>query len=83
MRGGNVEIMLSALIIFYAIILFILYHKIFNIVYFANMGWHLIFEFVACLFLGMCLAYVTVQFWFIAVPIVIIAIVILIRKKVK
>lgn len=73
--------MVKALVFFYAIVLFILYHKIFNIVYFANLGWHLIFEFVTCLFFAMFLAYATVHFWFITIPIVIIAVVLLVLKK--
>ncbi|MBD5507435.1 MAG: hypothetical protein HDR05_05175 [Lachnospiraceae bacterium] len=62
--------MFEILTIICAIFVWIAYHKLFSVFYF-DLGRGLIKEFIISLFGGAVIAYLIMNFWFIAIPIII------------
>lgn len=62
--------MFEILVIICAIFVWIIYHKIFCVIYF-DLGRGLIKEVFLSLFGGVVVAYIIMNFWFIAIPLII------------
>lgn len=74
------EILCVILGIVYAIICWIIYHKLFYVVYF-DLGNGCLKEIIICGFTGLVLAALTIVFWYISIPIIILFLIALFKKK--
>ncbi len=72
--------MFEVLVIICAILVWIAYHKIFSVVYF-DLGRGLIKEAIISLFGGTVVAYLIMNFWFIAIPLIIFVLYGVLKKK--
>lgn len=72
--------MFEILTIICAIFVWIAYHKIFSVIYF-DLGRGLIKEGLISLFGGVVVAYLIMNFWFIAVPLIILILYGILKKK--
>ena len=72
--------LLLILTIVYAIAALIIYHKLFTVYYF-NLSQGCGKEIAIALFVGMFLAALTVSFWYVSIPIIILVLIALFKRK--
>lgn len=76
----EMEILFIVLTIAYAIASLIIYHKLFTVFYFdVSMGCGK--EVVTALFVGLILAALTIYFWYVSIPIIILVLIALFKRK--
>lgn len=74
---GNTFAIIAIII---ALILWWLYHKVFQVVYF-NAGKGCLFEILTCLLIGTALAAIIMKYWIFSIPVILIIIAIVMKQK--
>ena len=72
--------LVGILIMICSIVVWVLYHKLFDVIYF-NVASGCLKEILICFFIGALLAYGIITFWYITVPIAIIVCVIIYKRN--
>lgn len=74
------DLLLAVVWGFYAVALFVLYHKVFDVMYF-NLGRGLFFEISTCVVASVFLTALTYMYWYITIPVLSVVIVLILKKK--
>lgn len=74
------SVLIVVLTIVYAIACLIIYHKLFTVYYF-SLSQGCAKEIAIALFVGMFLAALTVAFWYVSIPVIILVLIALFKRK--
>ena len=74
------SVVLVILTVVYAVVCLIIYHKLFHVIYF-DLGNGCLKEIIGASLAGLLLAALTVLFWYISIPIIILLLIALFKKK--